>query len=504
MGQGFSSLIRAYRDKPVESNRAAVARAVKTNLERLALAAVEMEAGNSAAALNSAISVPELADYAAFLRAQAWASRKQGAQSIQEADLVLAHQPESPLAAQSILMEASQLIELGRARDAVSFLRGHSSRLSPADEAWMLGRALEASNDLAGAAIQFQKVFYGFPGSAREQSVAGSLAEFRARLGEAFPPVTAHTQIARADRLRESGNPKLALAELEAALSQFGSAEREIAEVRIGAAKTAAGDHQQARLHLRQLNLTQAEADAERWHWVLVASRRLEDDGGAFAAMKELNDRHPSSLWRMESLVYFANSFLVRNEPDRYVPLYRACADGFPDHEKAAYCHWKVVWRQYLDERADAKSALRLHAERFPASEKRPAAIYFLGRIAQEAGALAEARAYFDALASGSPNSYYASLARSQLAALSRTAPDAAVKKWAAQFPASGNSADFTYDPPTRLRIRRAQMLASVGLDQWADQELRFGARSGAKPALMAMARPTREFAPSRASRRTT
>jgi soluble lytic murein transglycosylase len=487
IAQEFGSLIRAYRENPMEANRGAAARAAKTNLERLALAAVDLETGNTATALNSSISVADLSDYAAYLRAQAWVARKQGVESIKEAKLVLEAEPESPLSGQAALLAAAQLIDLGRPRDAVNFLQPRLDGVPAPDGTLMMAQALESSGDLASAAMHYQKVFYEFPGSVQAQRAAGSLAELRARMGEIFPPVTAQTRIARAVKLGESGNPRQAIEELTAALDEFGANEREVAEVRIGAARTAAGEHQEARLHLRRLNLNQPEADAERWHWVLVASRRLNDDDGALAAMGELDRRHAASVWRLESLVYLANSFLVRNEPRRYVPLYGACAEEFPRHPKAPYCHWKVVWRRYLDGRAQAKTALRQHAERFPGSEKWPAAMYFLGRIAQESRSPSEARAYFDAIAAANPNSYYAVLARQQLAELSGRSPDPAVRKWAAPLTAASAGADFTSDTPSRIRVRRAQLLASVGLDRWADQELRFGAGAGANPAVMAM-----------------
>jgi soluble lytic murein transglycosylase len=489
--QDFAALVRAYRDRPVEANRAAVLRAAKTNLERLALAAVDAETGNAAPAPGSGISVSELADYAAFLRAQTYASRKEAAASIQEAEQVLAARPASPLTAQAAVLAAGQLIEMGRAQDAVNLLRPRLDRIPPAEGAWMLARALEAAGDLAGAAMQYQKVFYGFPLSKQAADAAGSLAELRARLGEIFPPVTAQTRLARADKLRESGNPKLAIEELTAALGELGTNEREVAEVRIGAARTSGGEHQEARAHLRGLALNNADADAERWYWVLVSSRRMNDDEGALAAMAELDSRHAASDWRAESLVYLANSFLVRNQPERYLPLYGACAEEFPRHPKAADCHWKVVWRRYLGERAAAQGALRLHAERFPWSEKFSAALYFLGRIAQESGSPSEARAYFEAILAASQNSYYAVLARQQMADLLRHPSSAAVQKWAAPLSAEAaradNAVDFTMDAPSRLRIRRAQLLASVGLDRWAELELRFGAETDAKPQLMAM-----------------
>jgi soluble lytic murein transglycosylase len=50
--------------------------------------------------------------------------------------------------------------------------------------------------------------------------------------------------------------------------------------------------------------------------------------------------------------------------------------------------------------------------------------------------------------------------------------------------PAAGT---FDPDPATRLRVERARLLASAALDQWADSELRFGARTDSRPGAVAI-----------------
>jgi len=65
---------------------------------------------------------------------------------------------------------------------------------------------------------------------------------------------------------------------------------------------------------------------------------------------------------------------LVENRPKLYEPLYRACYESFPADPQAAYCHWKVVWRQYIERRRMPRTGSAIPAEirRFGAAERGP------------------------------------------------------------------------------------------------------------------------------------
>jgi soluble lytic murein transglycosylase len=55
------------------------------------------------------------------------------------------------------------------------------------------------------------------------------------------------------------------------------------------------------------------------------------------------------------------------------------------------------------------------------------------------------------------------------------------------QFPERARTLNFTPNPASAAHIERAHMLASIGLDDWAQGELRFAAQSEDQPHLMAM-----------------
>ncbi|MEK7750408.1 MAG: transglycosylase SLT domain-containing protein, partial [Acidobacteriota bacterium] len=249
--------------------------------------------------------------------------------------------------------------------------------------------------------------------------------------------------------------------------------------------------------YLRSLEVPTADADAERLYYLVACARRLNNEQAIGEYQAELARRYPGSRWRMEALISEANHHLLDNRVAAYVPLYRACSDSFPNDAQAPYCHWKVVWSQYLQRTGAAAALLREHLTRFPGSEKAGAALYYLGRLAQEANQRPAARAWYAEAAARFPNSYYGLLAREKLGpegvpgapGAINPAPPAEVREFLSRvaFPAREVRPGFEPTEATRRRIERARLLASAALDDWAVTELRYGARNGAQPHVAAL-----------------
>ena len=55
------------------------------------------------------------------------------------------------------------------------------------------------------------------------------------------------------------------------------------------------------------------------------------------------------------------------------------------------------------------------------------------------------------------------------------------------KFPPKSAKRNFEQDAPTKARIDRARLLAAAGLDDWADTELRFGAKTDGQPHVLAL-----------------
>ena len=195
---------------------------------------------------------------------------------------------------------------------------------------------------------------------------------------------------------------------------------------------------------------------------------RSTGDAGSW----RLNILYPASEWRLGALIWAGNYYLLRNDPDSYVPLYRACSDSFPGDPRAATCHWKVAWNAYLRRRDEAGKLLSEHLERFPQSEKCSAALYFLGRLSEESGGRDAARTYYRRILEEYPNNYYAQLA---------------LARDGGGITASA-AARLSFEPSaeSRYRIARSRSLISEGLRDFAETELRFAAREDGQPHVLA------------------
>ena len=199
----------------------------------------------------------------------------------------------------------------------------------------------------------------------------------------------------RAGKWFEARDYGRARAEYESLVSQLGGTERELAQVRALEVRYLSGDTQQAYAGLKELSLGSPEADAERLYYLVQCARSLEDPQAMLDFVGRLNLLYPVSEWRLGALIWAANYYLLRNDPDSFVPLYQACSDSFPEDPRAATCHWKVAWNAYLRRREEAGKLLSEHLGRFPQSDKYPAALYFLGRLSEESGGRDAARTYY-------------------------------------------------------------------------------------------------------------
>ncbi len=457
-------------------------------LARLRAGSEALDKGDGATAARVlagvAAETPQVADYAAYFQAQAEAQLKRHAAVAPALEPLWKVKPESPLAGRAAVLAAKSLLEVDQPEAALRALgRVPASQLPQPQANLLLARASEGTGDALSAAARYQAVFYGYPLSDEAEEAGSALARLERDLGEKYPPVLPQARLERARILMEGRQAAKAKEEFERMAPMLGGLERQQAQVRVGAALYHQRKAAAALDWLRPLEVTEAEADAERRYYIVASFRRQDSDDEMYVAMEELSRRAPNSPWRLKALVLAGNEGLVQNDPNRYLPLYSACAAAFPDSADAPYCHWKVAWRAYLDRRGTAGGLLREHLDRFPTSEKAGAALYFLGRLAEEGGDAAYARRLYVELQSRFPNYYYALQAGERLkgAALQRAGSSASAEKFLAgiRWPARNQNPDFRPDAASAQRIARARVLSGAGLEKWAEFELRYAARNG-------------------------
>jgi peptidoglycan lytic transglycosylase len=509
----LAALVRALRQSPTPAHRAAVASYAAAHskdrtglLARLALGVAAYEQKDYPGAIAQLEQVdgklPLIADYTQYYLAAALAETNNPAEVRRDLDAVRAGTPKSPMAARSWLLEGRALA--AQPLEAVRFLREHYADLPQPDGDLALAGAYQAANDLPHAAGCDQKVYCDRAvGPASDRAIA-ALAALKTSMGSAYPPPPAADLLRRAGRLMEVREYDRAHSEYAALPGELSGIERDQARVRIGAAELLGGKLTTATQYLRGLDSLDPEADAERLYYLEECSRRAANDAGIQSALEELGRRYPKSSWRLKALASAAGRFLIVNQPDAYLPLYRAVYEDFPESSTAGLCHWKITFHAYMQGERNAEDLLREHLVRYPAHATAPAALYFLGRQSERRGEYGAARAFYRRLAAAFPNTYYGMLARERQqnpdVARAGSSPEAEQFAAGIRFP---EPAPLPAAPTraTTVRIDRSRLLRAAGLSDLADGELRFGLRDDGQPVLLGLEMASNAEAPAQGVR---
>jgi soluble lytic murein transglycosylase len=430
--------------------------------------------------------LPLLADYVAFWLGQARAQQKSFDAVPGLLEPVWKTAVPSPLAGRAAVLAARSQVERGAWQAALKTLSRLPAEQLPQPQASLLAaQAEEGAGNSLGAAAYYQTVYFLYPLSDEAGDARTALLRLERDLGERYPQPTPQLRLDRAGKLFDSRQAARAKDEYEDMASRLSGLPRDQARVRMGAADYQVRKTEAAIAHLRDLQVSSPEAEAERLYWLVQSYRRLDRDDEMLEAVDQLARKAPNSLWRQKALIQAANNFIVRNESARFVPLFQACADFQPQTDETATCHWKALWPTYLARPAAAVELMRAHLQKFPNSDKAGASLYYLGRVAEQAGDFAAAKRYWTELRTRYPNYYYTTLLGPRLGrpevARAGASPATDTFLQSINWPVRQRRADVTPDDQTNQRLERARLLSRAGLDTWAESELRYGVRNGGK-----------------------
>ena len=492
----LASLARKYLETGSRAARESLLRfaeeasnPAEASLARLALGIGDHhEKSYSSAAEQLALALErpnDFADYAVYYRALALA----GTGNHSGAAWLLAdfarRFPSSPLVETAQAERAESLSLSEHARQALELLspagqpREGAKTATPA-ELLLLAQVAERAAELARAVQIYQRIYYEFPTSAEQSQALAALNALRAKLGTKYPEAAPALRLTRADQLAAAQKYSTARAEYRTFALRLKGLAREQAQVRIGACDYHLRADLRAYRWLKALKLAQPEAAAERLYYLAACARRLKRPQEFVDLVAELGREHRQSAWHEEALFAAGNYFLVENDADQYQKYYRALFETFPKGRYATGVHWKLAWRAYLDRKSEARQLMEEHTRLYPSSTDVPAAIFWLGRLA-EASEPAAARACYERLVACCPNYYYGILARDRLKKLGAPASGASqpsTVRLLAGIPASPAA------PPTEASaewngyLRRARTLDRLGMADLAQRELRFRAES--------------------------
>ena len=418
-------------------------------------------------------------DYVAYFQASALSGLEKHAEAVAALAPVWRQQPVPAVAGRAALLAAKSYLALSRPAEAAAVLEKYEAQLAQPQGDLALAEAWLAAGNRAKAGAYFTRVYFHYPQSAEAARVA---PEWRAA-------GTPADYLVRADR-SAAGSGSAVRAEVLAVSGGWKAEERELALVKGWELSFRARRYAEVRQGLAGLTLTTPVADAERSWWLYQTARRMNLDADRAAAFDRLAKHHTGSPRYLEALLAEGYRHLNENEFGAYEPLYRACVTNFERDAKAPFCHWKLVWSSYLRRRPDAEALLWEHLKRFPQSEKANAALYFLGRLAEARGDAGAARFFYDTARTQFTNTYYALISTDRLndPRIRTAALPADVNQWrdALRWPARPA---FTAAEAATAKSRRdrAALLAMAGLDNWAEFELRMGAREEKAPIGLAM-----------------
>ena len=498
--QSLETIVDTWHKHPTPTARAAVVRFANAHpkdrdgaLALLALGTGEISEGqfvDAANHLNTAgMRVASLSDYAAYFRAEALYGLKRPADALAQLDTVWKSTPASPLTGKAALLASQCLLALHQPDRALEAIAAHRSDIPDPAAELARGEALEAAGRIADAAGRYQWVWSECPLSSEAASAQAAMARLRGSSG--WPKETSEMLLERCRKLMDGRDYARAASELQASLARLTAEDRERAYVMLGAIRYQRRDASGCD-YLRSLQLTVPDADAERLYYVVVSAFRAKREPEAQTALTSLDRWHTQSNWRLKALTAAASHYAIEGQPAAAQPLYRACFDSFPQDSQAPACHWKYVWQNYVDSRWTARDGFLDHLRRYPNSEKAPAALYFLGRIAQSGRDFASARAYYARIGTLYPNQYYTTLASQRLreggvaSAISSTAVESQLA--ALHLTDHHAKADLNANPATQVRLDRARLLTEAALYDLAEGELRFAGRDSAQPQAIALA----------------
>lgn len=429
----------------------------------------------------AAKSAPTLDDYAHYIRAQAEYALRNYADVTESATHVFNQVPTSPFVGAAAALAVRADLDGDSPKQALDLIKKYFDVVPQPAADLLLARSFEGNGDLPQAAEYYQRVYYGYPTAREATDAANALVEVKAKLGDAYPPPMAAAMLGRAQKLLDAKNPQGARIELAAAIPDLGGVQRDLARVRLGEADYLDNNVQAAFEYLSSLKVDESEADAERLNYLIRCARKNDKHADVKPFLDHLEQQHAASPWRLDSLIFVADQARTENDVATYLPLYRACATTFAKEPRAAWCHWRVAFESYRKDASDAYDLIRAQLQQYADSPDADNALYFLGRLEEQKNDIASARACYDQLVAHFPNTYFAIVSRERLEqpSIKAATPSPAMLEFlsAISWPSPPEFPSFEPGKEAQARLDRAQLLELTGLDDFAEGELKFGAR---------------------------
>jgi soluble lytic murein transglycosylase len=423
-----------------------------------------------------------LRDYALYWSSQTNLALNHDAEALAQLQEFRKNYPDSVITDQALQSLGVAALAVNQPAAILAALDGYPQTAVKPALLFLLAEAREQSGQPLQAAADYQTIYLHFPLSDQAREAGEKLSFLRSSLGDKLSALPIEQQLEHASTIFAAHLWGDTRNEYSHMLPQLTGADLERAQLRIMECGVALGAGISG---ISELKVSDPDVDAERYNTIANYYRDRPAEAQMIAAVESAVARAPDSRWTESALFLAGNYYWVQLDRDRAASYYKRLSDDFPTAADALPAQWRVTWAAILKREPDATTYLAEHLRRFPGSQFSPDALYWLGRLSEEAGNSALARTYYAKLLERFPQNYFATTGVKRLRGLGPgPAADADILATIPPVPPALPLGD-TIPAAAAGRQMRADALRSIGFDASAELELHAAYAATGEPRLL-------------------
>ncbi len=410
-----------------------------------------------------------LQDYAEYLGAQAALQNRDGTTAVQLLNGFAAKYPGSIFASSAPVAQAQAYLLLNDSGNALKALAPAVGQPASQKADYLLteAKAHEMAGDKGGATSIFRQIYVRLPFSPEAAQAKTELQSLGT--GPSAGERKLHADaLFNAKRYAEAGAEYHAIEQNDQSLAQ---ADRDALEI-YGAVCDLRLKHL-SRHEAEKLPQTGDDSAALRLYILAELARNDSDEAENRSILQQMEQRFPQSRWLEEGLYSSGNMYLIKRDGPHAIEMYEELFRRFPNSTYGPSSHWRAAWLNYRQRNyTDAARLMDEQVARYPASAEAPSAIYWRGRIYEDAEKnYPQAANFYNALSNGYRNFYYAILARERLRMMGpQTAAAPAFPLGEVRTPPAPTLVQEL--PENDPHLIKARLLANAGLNDYIGPEI--------------------------------
>lgn len=421
-----------------------------------------------------------LGDHALFMRANALEQAGQAAAARAFYERLISNYSESIRVREATLRAAEILLNSGQARGVPVLLQNLTGKNDPG-ALLISARAFAQSGDSVRALDAYRRIYFFAPASAESAQAQTMIPQ----LASTLAPANENEAKVRAEKLFDARRYNDSYQAYSDALSRFPNLANTQNQLRRGIAAANARRPEAAAV-LNNIPVSAGETRAEALFYLAQTYARSRQWEQVRATIDELRRSSPNSAFLPRALVsaaQFADD--AKNDADAGF-FRRAAVNAAPGSVEVVQAQFDLAWQAHEARNfSESSKLLTEHLAYYvdKNNDNRGRAGYWAARDSERAGKLAEARALYQGVLGRYDANWYGYLAQQRLNALKNApqqnfAPDSVVGQAIANLQ-TVTVAEETAGPAEATRIEKAEQLNTVGIDDWALEELAVASATG-------------------------